>query len=68
MQYVHGQKVVHLDLKTSNVLLTSMSEYDLGCCIFDFAASFDFETIKTIKEDWLSLTTLAYTAPELFQR
>lgn len=61
LAYLHGQDppVLHLDLKTSNVLISSGWDAKLG----DFGLS---RSIDKIEKDWFS-GTMQYAAPEILE-
>ncbi|ELP87515.1 protein kinase domain containing protein, partial [Entamoeba invadens IP1] len=64
MEFLHENKIVHLDLKPDNLLVNSLFE-DSACCV----KITDFGTSRFIKKTWdddKGLGTPIYAAPETY--
>ena len=60
VEFLHGIKVVHRDLKTANVLVFR----DMACKLCDFGLARDFDDSGTMSVN-SEVSTLWYRAPEL---
>ena len=56
--YVHKQKIIHLDLKPKNILISVTDDIKIA----DFGLAYDFSSKKPL----IACGTLNYTAPEIF--
>lgn len=56
--YVHKQKIIHLDLKPKNILISVNDDIKIA----DFGLAYDFSSKKPL----IACGTLNYTAPEIF--
>lgn len=63
LEYIHSNRVVHLDLKPSNVIVTS----DDVCKLGDFGCSQHLEQPVSYMQRSVLTGTVAYVAPELFR-
>ncbi|VDP10564.1 unnamed protein product [Soboliphyme baturini] len=71
MRYCHSRHILHLDLKTSNVLVTDTGDVcklaDFGCSRTILDRSGDTDLKEASPTDSTAVGTLIYKAPELLQ-